>query len=490
VAADGNVSWDDGTVRWGGAPARWILLITILGSSLGFIDATVVTIAVPAIGRELDGDAGSLTWVVNAYTLTLASFILLGGSLGDRFGRRRIYLVGVTWFAVASLLCGVAPTIGALNAARALQGVGAALLTPGALAIIEASFDPASRSRAIGAWSGLAGISGAVAPFLGGWLVQLGGWRLVFLINLPFSVAVVALGLRHLPESKNPDAAPHLDLAGAALCALGLAGVTYGLSVWTSNQGPDASSVTCLVAGLVGLVAFVVVEGRSRHPMVPLSIFRYRVFSAVNLVTLLVYAALAGVFFFVVVQLQVVSGYSPVASGIALLPVTGILVAFSSRVGGLSARTGPRVLMTAGPLLAGSGLAWLSRIGAEASYLADVLPGLVLLGGGLALTVAPLTSVALGSAPDRLAGVASGVNNAVARTAGLLAIALLPLLSGLQSLTDPVTLAPAYRTSLLICAGLMAGGAALAWATMPNSYDAMRAGITASPPSRSNEPEQ
>lgn len=465
-------------VTWGGAQARWILLITIVGSSLGFIDATVVTIAVPQIGRELHADAGALTWVVNAYTLTLASFILLGGSLGDRFGRRRVYLIGVTWFALASLLCGVAPTIGALNAARAVQGIGAALLTPGALAIIEASFDTASRSKAIGAWSGLAGISGALAPFLGGWLVQLGGWRLVFLINLPFAVFVVALGLRHLPESKNPDAAPRLDLPGAGLCAAGLAGLTYGLSIWTSKQGADASSLTWIVAGLAALAAFVVVEGRSRHPMVPLSIFRSRVFSSVNLVTFLVYAALAGVFFFVVVQLQVVSGYSPLASGVALLPVTGLLVLFSSRVGGLSMRTGPRVLMTAGPLLGGAGLVLLSRIGSDASYLVDVLPGLLLLGSGLALTVAPLTSVALGSAPDRVAGVASGVNNAVARTASLLAIALLPLVSGLESLTDPSSLEPAYRVSMLVCAGLMAGGAALSWATIPSSYDVMRAAVS------------
>lgn len=453
-------------VRWGEARAWWILLVTILGSSLGFIDATVVTIAIPQLGRDLEAGTTGLTWVVNAYTLTLASFILLGGSLGDRFGRRRVYLVGVAWFTVASAACGLAPSVGALVGFRAVQGVGAALLTPGALAIIEASFEPAARSRAIGAWSGLAGIAGATAPFLGGWLVALGGWRLVFLINLPLAVLVLGLGLRHLPESRDPDAARRLDLPGAVACAAGLAALSYGLS---------ARSLGWSVAGLLALAGFVVVERRSRHPMVPMDLFASRVFSSVNAVTFLVYAALGGVFFVVVVQLQVVSGYSPLASGVALLPVTGFLVLLSSRVGALSMRTGPRVLMATGPALAAGGVLVLSRIGPGADYLTAVLPGLVLLGLGLSLTVAPLTSVALGSAPVRHAGVASGVNNAVARTAGLLVIAVLPLVTGLTgSLTDATALAPAYRTAMLCFAGLLAAGAVLSALTMPGSYATMR----------------
>lgn len=470
-------------MRWGEARARWILLVTVLGSSLGFIDATVVTIAVPDIGRTLGAGAGELTWVVNAYTLTLASFILLGGSLSDRYGRRRIYLTGVLWFAVASLACGLAPTGAALVAFRTLQGIGAALLTPGALAIIEASFDPASRSRAIGVWSGMAGISGALAPFVGGWLVQLAGWRAVFLINLPLAAVVLGAGVRHLPESRDPDAAPRLDLPGAVLCAMGLGAVTFGLTAWSATTF-GAGVAVWLVAGAAALIGFVVVERRSRHPMVPLSIFSSRAFGAVNVITFLNYAAIAGVFFFLVVQLQVVSGYSPLASGLASLPATGFLVLLSGRVGALSMRTGPRVLMTAGPAVAALGLVLLSRIGPSAAYVTDVLPGVLLLGFGISLFVAPLTSVALGSAPERLAGVASGVNNAVARTASLLAIAALPLLSGLGgSLTDPAALGPAYGTAILVCAALMAGGGLLSLATMPVSYDAMRAAAGRRPPS-------
>ena len=465
-----------GHVRYGEAAGRWVLLATVLGSGMAFIDGTVVNIALPRIGQDLGSGAAGLQWVVNGYTLTLASFILLGGSLGDRFGRRRVYLVGVAWFAIASLLCGVAPSIGLLVAARALQGVGGALLAPGALAILQTSFVDGDRMRAIGAWSGLAGVAGAVGPFLGGWIVQVSSWRLVFLINVPIAIAVLLVARRHVPESTNPDAAHRLDISGALLGAAGLAGVTYGLTAWSGGGSSAAVVVLALVVGGLALIGFVVNEARSSHPMVPLSICAARTFTAVNVVTFAVYAALAGVFFFVVINLQVVSGFAPLPAGVALLPVTALMLLLSARAGALSTRIGPRLPMTIGPLLCACALVLLSRIGVGASYLGDVLPAVVVLGLGLSLTVAPLTATALAAAQDRFAGVASGVNNAVARTAGLLAVAVLPLVSGVgSSLTDPVTLAPAYRTSMLICAGLLVLGALIAVLTIPSTYAGVRA---------------
>ena len=464
-----------GHVRYGEVAGRWVLLATVLGSGMAFIDGTVVNIALPRIGHDLGSGAAGLQWVVNGYTLTLASFILLGGSLGDRFGRRRVYLIGVAWFAIASLLCGFAPSIGLLVAARALQGVGGALLAPGALAILQTSFVDADRMRAIGAWSGLAGVAGAIGPFLGGWIVQVSSWRLVFLINVPIAIAVFLVARRHVPESSNPNAKHRLDIAGALLGAAGLGGVTYGLTAW-SGGGSSVAVVFALVLGGLALVGFVVTEARSSHPMVPLSIFAARTFTAVNLVTFAVYAALAGVFFFVVINLQVVCGFAPLAAGIALLPVTALMLLLSARAGALSTRIGPRLPMTVGPLVCAGALVLLSRIGVGASYLGDVLPAVVVLGLGLSLTVAPLTATALAAAPDRYAGVASGVNNAVARTAGLLAVAALPLVSGVgSSLTDPVTLAPAYRTSMLICAWLLVLGAVVAALTIPSTFAGVRA---------------
>ena len=469
-----------GHVRYGEAAGRWVLLATVLGTGMAFIDGTVVNIALPRMGHDLGSGAAGLQWVVNGYTLTLASFILLGGSLGDRFGRRRVYLVGVAWFAIASLLCGIAPSIGLLVAARALQGVGGALLAPGALAILQTSFVDADRMRAIGAWSGLAGVAGAIGPFLGGWIVQVSSWRLVFLINVPLAVAVLLVARRHVPESTNPEVAHRLDIAGALLGAAGLAGLTYGLTAWSGDGSSVALVVLALVLGGLALFGFVITEVRSSHPMVPLSIFAARTFTAVNLVTFAVYAALAGVFFFVVINLQVVSGFAPLTAGVALLPVTALMLLLSARAGALSTRIGPRLPMTLGPLVCAGALVLLSRIGVGASYLSDVLPAVVVLGLGLSLTVAPLTATALAAAQDRYAGVASGVNNAVARTAGLLAVAVLPLVSGVgSSLTDPVTLAPAYRTSMLICAGLLLLGAAIAALTIPSTYAGVRAGPAA-----------
>jgi EmrB/QacA subfamily drug resistance transporter len=461
---------DDRQVRYGTAPGRWVLLATVLGSSLAFIDATVVNIALPMIGRDLHSSAAGLQWTVNGYALSLAALILLGGSLGDRFGRKRVFMIGVAWFAAASLLCGLAPSIGLLVAARVLQGIGGALLTPGALAILEASFVPGDRSRAIGAWSGLGGIGGALGPFLGGWLVELGTWRYIFLINVPFALIVLLVAARHVPETRSPVASRHFDVAGVLTGAIGLGGLTYGFTAWTAHGPGDPAVFISLLVGVAGLVAFVVGERRSKHPMLPLEIFRSKAFSGANLVTFLVYAANGGVFFLVVVNLQVVAGFSPLTSGIALLPVTVLMLLLSARSGALGQRIGPRIPMTVGPLICAAALVLMSRIGPGANYLTDVLPAVIIFGLGLCALVAPLTSTALGSVDDMHAGIASGVNNAVARAAGLLSVAILPLVAGLGAgnLTDAGDLHPVYRNSMLICALLMVVGGVVALITIPN----------------------
>jgi EmrB/QacA subfamily drug resistance transporter len=441
-----------------------VLLATVLGSGVAMLDATVVNVALPAIGRDLGSGLDGLQWTVNGYTLTLAAFILLGGSLGDRYGRRRIFVVGVVWFALASLLCGLAPNLETLVLARALQGVGGALLTPGSLAIIQASFRPGDRGRAIGAWSGLGGIAGAIGPFLGGWLVESATWRLVFLVNVPLAVVVVLVAVRHVPESSDPQAPERLDLPGAVLCAAGLAGLTYALIAWP-EQGLAPGVLSAFVAGVLALAAFVLVERRSPHPMLPLDIFASREFTAANVMTFATYGALGGLFFFLVVGLQVVSGFSPMVSGAVLLPVTLLLLLLSPRMGALSERYGPRVPMTLGPLVAAAGIALLTRIGPETSLWRDVLPGVVMFGLGVSVFVAPLTTTVLAAAEDRHAGVASGVNNAVARAAGLLAVAALPLLVGITTAVyeDPVAFSAALDRAIWACAALMVVGGLVSW---------------------------
>jgi EmrB/QacA subfamily drug resistance transporter len=467
VAARGSAPGGE-LLAYRSAAGRYALTATILGSSLAFLDGTVVNVALPTIGRDLHSDLGGLQWIVNGYTLTLAALILLGGSLGDLYGRRRVFVVGVVWFALASLVCAVAPNLVVLVLARAVQGVGGALLTPGSLAILEASFRPEDRASAIGAWTGFGGIAGAIGPFAGGWLVQAAGWRWVFLLNLPLAAAVVVLALRHVPESEDADAVRGIDVPGAVLAAAGLAGLTFGLIAW-----PDAGAAAPqvwgpLVGGVAGLALFVVAEMRSPHPMLPLSIFRSRLFSATNAVTFVVYAALSGVFFLLVVDLQVVAGFSPMVAGAALLPVTILMLLLAARGGALGQRIGPRIPMTVGPVVAGIGVFLFAGIGPGATYLRDVLPGATLLGVGLSLTVAPLTATVLGAVDDRHAGIASGVNNAVARAAGLLAVAAVPLVVGVTPAVyaHPVQFGAAAGRGLLVCAGLLVLGGLLSWATV------------------------
>ncbi len=450
-------------VRYGTTEGRWVLLATVLGSAMASLDGTVVTVALPAIGRDLDAGVTGLQWVLTGYLLPLASLILLGGALGDRFGRRRVFLIGVGWFTAASLVCGLAPSLGALGAARALQGVGAALLVPGSLAMIEAAFVERDRSRAIGAWAALGGVAVAIGPLAGGWLVDVATWRLVFLINVPVA-ALVFWASRHVPESRDPNAAARSDVAGAVAATAGLGGVTYALIEWSV---PGARTIG--LAGIAALVAFIVVEHRSDHALLPLTLFSSAQFSAANGLTFMVYAALGGALFLLTTQLQQVLGYSALAAGAALLPLTLIMLAFSARSGALAARRGPRPQLTGGPLVIAVALAGMTRIGPGSDYVTGVLPQVVVFGAGLALMVAPLTASVLAAVDVTHAGVASGVNNAVARAGGLLAVAVLPVLAGIGAADydDPSAFNDGFHTAMWITAGLAATGGMVGWVGIP-----------------------
>jgi EmrB/QacA subfamily drug resistance transporter len=449
---------------------RWVVTATVLGSGMAALDATVVGIALPAIGRDFHAGVTSVQWVVDAYTLTLAGLLLLGGTLGDSYGRRRMFVIGTVWFAIASLLCGLAPDVAVLIAARALQGVGGALLTPGSLAILQASFARDERSAAIGAWSGLGGVATAIGPFLGGWLISAVSWRLVFFINLPLAVAVVLIAARHVPETKSPGPVPRLDVKGAACISGALAGLTYGLIAASSDGWGSVAVLVPLVAGAVLLGLFILVEAREKAPMLPLGVFASRQFSAANAVTFVVYAALGGLLFLVPTVLQVVHGYSPVEAGTSLLPVTFIMLLLSSRSGALAARIGPRLQMTAGPLVIACSLLLFARIGASGNYLTAVLPAVVLFGLGVAINVAPLTATALAAAPADHAGVASAVNNDVARAASLIAVAVLPALAGItgDSYLHPALLGHGFKVAAMMAAAFCAAGGVLAAFTIRN----------------------
>ena len=475
-------------VEYRSAEGRWVLLATILGSGMAQLDSTVVNVALPRIGTNLDAGLTSLQWTLNAYTLTLSGLLLLGGSLGDRLGRRRVFVIGTIWFAVASAGCGAAPTAEILIGMRALQGVGAALLTPGSLAILEAVFRPQDRAEAVGAWSGLGGVASAIGPVIGGLLVGAApwGWRLAFLINLPLAAAVVLVSARHVPETRDETARGRLDVVGALCAALGLGLLIYGLTEGPQQHWPTAA-IGALIGGVALLVAFIVNEARVRDPMMPLDLFRSRQFSAANVVTLVVYAALAGAFFLLPVQLQVASGFSPVAAGSALLPVTVIMLALSARMGRLAQRIGPRRPMTIGPMVAAGGLALLARVGVDSSYLGAVLPAVIVFAFGLSATVAPLTATVLAAAPERQVGVASAVNNDIARTAALLAVAVLPGLAGITetSYSNPQLLSTGFHHAVLIAAGLCALGGMLAWLLIRDDVLSPRLRSTGTPAARS-----
>jgi EmrB/QacA subfamily drug resistance transporter len=451
----------DPQLRYGTSQARWVLGATVLGSGIVFLDGTVVQIAVPAIGDDLGTSLSELQWTINAYLVTLSALMLLGGNLGDRFGRRRMFVVGLAGFTLASLLCGLAPSAGFLIVARALQGVGGALLVPGSLSIIAATFHPDDRPKAIGAWSGLAGVASAAGPFLGGWLIDSISWRLLFLVNLPLAAAAIWITVRHVPENRSP-AQTRLDLPGAALAATALAGITYA----AIEQGGVLRPTAALI-GVAAAVAFVVVERRSQHPLLQLDLFASRQFTGANLSTVAVYAGLGGAFFLVVLQLQFSLGYSALAAGTALVPFTALLLVVSPAAGQLSQRIGARVPMTAGPIIAAGGMVLLSRISPGDRYASGVLPGVVIFGLGMSLTVAPLTAAVFASVDEERVGVASGINNAAARVAGLLAVAALPALSGIPSdgAVEP-GLGGGFATGMRISASITALGGVIAFAAI------------------------
>lgn len=444
-------------VRYGTPSGRWVIAATVLGSGIAFLDGTVVNVALPAMGTDLGADITGLQWVVDSYLVTLGALLLLGGSLGDLYGRRRMLVVGLVWFTVFSVSCGVAPNTAFLVVSRALQGVGAALLVPGSLAIISASFAPGDRGSAVGAWSGLAGVVTAIGPFLGGWLIDAVSWRLIFLLNVPLAAVAVWITVRHVPESRGSRSSHGPDVSGAVSASAGLALLAYGLIErrwWVAVPG-----------GLV-LALFVALERRRPGPMVPPSLFRSRQFSGANLTTFAVYAALGGALFFVVLQLQINLGYSALEAGAALLPVTILMLAVSARAGALAQRIGPRLPMTLGPLVVATGMLLFQRVKPGATYAASVLPAAVLFGFGLSITVAPLTAAVLAAVEERNLGVASGVNNAVARVAGLIAVAVLPVLAGISDAASPAELEHGFGRAMVVCAIVAAAGGVVALATV------------------------
>jgi EmrB/QacA subfamily drug resistance transporter len=448
----------------GTAKGRWVVAAAVLGSGVAFLDGTVVNAALPAISRDLHANLGDLQWVLTGYLLTLGSLLVLGGSLGDRYGRRRIFVIGLVAFAATSLLCAIAPDTGMLIMARCAQGVAAALLVPNSLAIVSASFDVDDRGRAIGAWSGLGGIATAIGPFLGGYLIDSVSWRWVFVINLPISAAAILIALRHVPESRDEHAGAHLDVVGSVLLTAGLAGVVFAL-IEGPGHGWTATSVAVGVLGVVALVSFLLVEARIANPMVPLGIFRSQQFSGANAVTFAVYAAIGTVTFLLVVHLQTDLGYSALEAGASLLPITMCMLLFSARAGALAQRIGPRWPMTIGPLVVAVGMALLGRVDPGTTYWATVLPALLVLGLGLSLTVAPLTATVLGAVDDSHAGIASAINNSVARIAGLLAVAVLPAAAGLTA-AQGLNLDAGFARAMYIAAALAAIGGVLAFFTI------------------------
>ena len=453
-----------GGLAYKSGAGRWVIGATVLGSGMATIDATVVGVALPTIGRNFAATFGTLQWVVTGYSLTLAALLLLGGSLGDRIGRRRVFCFGVIWFAVSSAACGLAPDATVLVVARVVQGIGAALLTPGSLAILQASFAPADRGSAIGAWSGLGGLAAALGPLLGGYLIAAASWRWIFFINLPVVALVVILSIRRVPESRDPNASGDIDTIGAALGMGFLAGLTYGLIEGPSSGFSSPSEVAVLGASAACGVAFVLFERLATSPMLPLGLFANMQFSVTNGVTLIVYAALGGSLFLLPVELQIVNHYTALEAGASLIPLTVVMLLGSPRSGRLATRIGPRLQMGLGPVVIGAGIALLIRSPGSSSYVTGVLPAMLVFAIGLTITVAPLTTTALGAAPAEHAGIASAINNYVARVGSLLAVAVLPAVAGIsgKSYTHARALSEGFRKAMIITAVMCVLGGIIA----------------------------
>jgi EmrB/QacA subfamily drug resistance transporter len=450
------------TIRLATAQGRWVIAATALGSGIAFLDGTVVNAALPAIGRDFHASISGLQWVVTSYLLAVGSLLVLGGSLGDRLGRRRIFVIGVIGFSIASLGCGLAPRLPLLVAARLVQGVAAALLVPGSLALISATIDPQDRGAAIGRWTGATGVASAIGPFVGGWLIDAVSWRLVFLINVPLAAAAVAIAVRFIPETRGAAVAGQLDFGGAATLSVGLAGVVYAL-IEQPRRSWTLVVVVAAVVGVVSLLLFAWIESRHPQPMVPLSVFRNRQFAGGNAVTFVVYAALGAVLFLLTLHLQQDLGYSALEAGASTLPITVMMLLLSSQSGALAQRIGPRLPMTVGPVVLAVAFVLFRRVAPGVHYVRVVLPAVVVMGLGLVITVSPLTTAVLSAITDSRAGVASAINNAVSRVASLLSIATLPALAGVAAGGE---LGPGFRNAMSICCVLCVVGGALAWATI------------------------
>jgi EmrB/QacA subfamily drug resistance transporter len=456
-------------VRYGSRQGKLALLASILGSGMAFLDGTAVNVALPVMGDELGAGFSGLQWIINGYLLSLGALVLLGGALGDRYGRRRVFVTGVIAFGVASTLCGAAPSTITLIVARVVQGAAAALLIPSSLSMLQAGFDPEDRGRAIGVWSGFSGITTLIGPLLGGWLVDAVSWRLVFLINPVFALVTAFVALRSVPESRNDEVRnAALDVTGAALIVVALAGIVFALIEGPERGWVATPVIIAAATGLLAILAFMAWERRAQNPMLPLHIFRSLQFSGVNSATTVVYFVLSGAFFLLTLQLQRVLDYSAFEAGAAMAPITILLLFLSPPAGRIADRIGPRLPMTIGPIIAGAGLALLARAQPGTSYMSGPLPGIIVFGIGLGFTVAPLTAAALAALPDHLAGLASGVNNAVTRIAGLLAVPLLPLAAGMSGIdrVNADTFAAGFSTAMWISAGFIAVGGLIAWLTV------------------------
>ncbi|WP_082930043.1 MFS transporter [Mycobacterium sp. 1164966.3] len=449
--------------------ARWLIAAAVLGSGIAFLDGTVVNVALPAIGRDLRAGLTGQQWVLDGYLLSLSALLLSGGAAGDRYGRRRVFISGLALFTAASVACGFSPTVGWLIGARVVQGVGAAALVPGSLALIDVGVREEDRTRAVGIWAGMSGVASALGPLIGGWLVDAASWRWVFFLNILLAAAAAWITVRHVPESRGATARGQADILGAVAVMLGLAGVVYAL-IEAPSRGWTPVTVTAAAIGATALAAFALIETRAAAPLLPLPLFRSRQFTGANLTTVAVYAALGGTLFLLALQLQQSLHYSALAAGLATLPFTVIMLVGSPWAGALTERTGPRLPMTVGPLVAAGGLALMARITPGASYLEAVLPAVAIFGFGLAITVAPLTAAVLAAVSENHAGTASGVNNAIARLAGLLAVAVLPIAAGIHAgIGQP--LGHSFVVAMFIAAAISASGGVVAALTIRTSVD-------------------